>query len=141
MPDDQLAIAIGREGQNIKLVSRLTGWELEVKSEGQKVEEAKKTTDLAVQDLLKVDGISAKVADTLVKLDMADIRKIAGFTVEDLCVIEGIGEKTAQKIIAGAKKFLEENPGYGDKTAPAAAPKNLETKEVQKNESEETESK
>ena len=141
VPDDQLAIAIGREGQNIKLVSRLTGWELEVKSEGQKVEEAKKTTDMAVADLLKIDGISAKVADTLVKLGMADIRKIAGFTVPDLCVVEGVGEKTAQKIISGAKKFLEENPGYGEKAAPAAAAKDLETKEVQKNESKETESK
>ncbi|HBW22756.1 MAG: transcription termination factor NusA [Elusimicrobia bacterium GWA2_56_46] len=141
VPDDQLAIAIGREGQNIKLVSRLTGWELEVKSEGQKVEEAKKTNDMAVQDLLKVDGIGAKVADTLVKLGMSDIRKIAGFTVEDLCALEGIGEKTAQKIVSGANKFLEENPGYGNKTAPSAAPKVLENKEVQENESKETESK
>lgn len=141
VPDDQLAIAIGREGQNIKLVSRLTGWELEVKSEGQKVEEAKKNNDIAVNDLLKVDGIGAKVADTLVKLGMADIRKIAGFTVEDLCALEGIGEKTAQKIVSGARKFLEENPAYGNKTAPAAAPKDLETKEVKENEPEETESK
>ncbi len=46
VPDDQLAIAIGREGQNIRLVSRLTGWELEVKSEGQKFEETRKTTEL-----------------------------------------------------------------------------------------------
>jgi Holliday junction resolvasome RuvABC DNA-binding subunit len=72
---------------------------------------------------------------------MSDIRKIAGFTVEDLCALEGIGEKTAQKIVCGANKFLEENPGYGNKTAPSAAPKVLENKEVQENESKETESK
>ncbi len=137
VPDDQLAIAIGREGQNIRLVSRLTGWELEVKSEGQKVEEAKKTNDIALQDLLKVDGIGAKVADNLLKLGMGDIRKLAGFSAEDLCALEGIGEKTAQKIIAGAKKFLEENPDYG-KPAAAAAPNGPDTGEVQENDSKET---
>jgi transcription termination/antitermination protein NusA len=141
VPDDQLAIAIGREGQNIRLVSRLTGWELEVKSEGQKVEEAKKSNDMVLQDLLKVDGIGAKVADTLLKLGMGDIRKVAGFSAEDLCALEGIGEKTAQKMIAGAKKFLEENPDYGNKPAAAAAPKDLETKEVQENDPKETEAK
>lgn len=141
VPDDQLAIAIGREGQNIKLVSRLTGWELEVKSEGQKVEEARKSNDMAIQDLIKVDGIGAKVADTLVKLGMGDIRKIAGFTVEDLCALEGIGEKTAQKILAGARKFMEENPDYGNKTAPVEASRDLEAGEVKENEPKETESK
>jgi len=145
VPDDQLAIAIGREGQNIKLVSRLTGWDLEVKSEGQKVEETKKSNDMVMQDLLKVEGIGAKAAETLMKLGMGDIRRISGFKVEDLCALEGIGEKTAQKIIAGANKFLEENPGYGGKDAAAADGKapvrtpDLDPKEVQENDSKETE--
>ncbi|MBU2572566.1 MAG: transcription termination factor NusA [Elusimicrobia bacterium] len=137
VPDDQLAIAIGREGQNIKLVSRLTGWEVEVKSEGQKVEEAKKTNEMAVQDLLQVDGIGAKVADTLVKMGMDDIKKLATLKVEDLSSLQGIGEKTAQKIISGSQKFL-------DSLQPAvqsAVAEDLENKEVQKNEPEETENK
>jgi len=134
--DDQLAMAIGREGQNIRLASRLTGWDLEVKSEGQRFEETKRINDLAMQDLLKIDGIGAKVAETLITMNVTDIRKLAGFTEEDLCSLEGIGEKTAQKIIAGAKKFLEENPAYGQQPV-VEVPK---TEEV-KNEPEETESK
>ncbi|MEI7528733.1 MAG: transcription termination factor NusA [Elusimicrobiota bacterium] len=134
--DDQLAMAIGRDGQNIRLASRLTGWDLEVKSEGQRSEETKRVNDLAMQDLLKIDGISAKVAETFITMNVTDIRKLAGFTEEDLCSLEGIGEKTAQKIIAGAKKFLEENPNYGQQPVPEV-PK---TEEV-KNEPEETESK
>ncbi|MCX5791164.1 MAG: transcription termination factor NusA [Elusimicrobia bacterium] len=134
--DDQLAMAIGRDGQNIRLASRLTGWDLEVKSEGQRSEETKRINDLAMQDLLKIDGISAKVAETFITMNVTDIRKLAGFTEEDLCSLEGIGEKTAQKIIAGAKKFLEENPNYGQQPVPEV-PK---TEEV-KNEPEETESK
>jgi len=131
--DDQLAMAIGREGQNIRLASRLTGWEIEVKSEGQRFEETKRTNDLAMQDLLKIDGIGAKVAETLITMNVLDIRKLAGFTEGDLCSLEGIGEKTAQKIIAGAKKFLEENPNYGQQPA-QEAPRSEEVK----NESEET---
>ncbi|HBA60654.1 MAG TPA: transcription termination/antitermination protein NusA [Elusimicrobia bacterium] len=134
--DDQLAMAIGREGQNIRLASRLTGWEIEVKSEGQRFEETKRTNDLAMQDLLKIDGIGAKVAETLITMNVTDIRKLSGFSEADLCSLEGIGEKTAQKIIAGAKKFLEENPNYGQQPS-QEAPKSEEVK----NESEETESK
>ncbi|HAT72768.1 MAG TPA: transcription termination/antitermination protein NusA [Elusimicrobia bacterium] len=137
VPDDQLAMAIGREGQNIRLASRLTGWEIEVKSEGQRSEDNKRTTDMAMQDLLKIDGIGAKVAETLITMNVLDIRTVAGLTEEELCSLEGIGEKTAQKIIAGAKKFIEENPNYGQAAAQEEATK---TEEV-KNEPEETESK
>jgi N utilization substance protein A len=128
VPDDQLAMAIGREGQNIRLASRLTGWEIEVKSEGQRNEENKRTTDTAMQDLLKIDGIGSKVAETLITMNVLDIPTVAGLTEEELCSLEGIGEKTAQKILAGAKKFLEENPNYGQQAAQEEAPAAEEVK-------------
>ena len=57
VPDDQLAIAIGKDWQNIKLACRLTGWELDVKSESQKAKAEKAATD-AIQDLFAgVEGI------------------------------------------------------------------------------------
>ncbi|MCG2726635.1 MAG: transcription termination factor NusA [Elusimicrobia bacterium] len=109
VPDDQLALSIGKDGNNIRLVSRLTGWNLEVKSEGQKQQEARENTDIAVGDLLKVEGLGPKAADTLVKMGITDIEKLAGFKVEDLSSFQGIGEKTAQKIIDGAKKYVKGN--------------------------------
>ncbi|OGR45737.1 MAG: transcription termination factor NusA [Elusimicrobia bacterium GWC2_51_8] len=121
VPDDQLAIAIGREGQNIRLVSRLTGWQLEVKSEGQKLEEVRKNTEASTQDLLQIEGIGPKAADTLVKVGMNDIRKLSALSVADLTSFEGIGEKTAQKIISGAQKFIKEHPDYGNPQAKAAS--------------------
>lgn len=133
VPDDQLAMAIGREGQNIRLASRLTGWEIEVKSEGQRYEEQKRTTDQAMHDLLQIDGVGTKAAETLITMGVTDIPTLAGLTEEELCSLEGIGEKTAQKMIAGAKKFLEDNPNYGQQPAQEET---AETEEV-KNDSEE----
>ncbi|MEA3306456.1 MAG: transcription termination factor NusA [Elusimicrobiota bacterium] len=109
VPDDQLALSIGKDGNNIRLVSRLTGWNLEVKSEGQKQQEAKETSDSAVEDLTKVEGLGPKAADTLVKMGITDIEKLAGFKAEDLSSFHGIGEKTAQKIIEGAQKYVKDN--------------------------------
>ncbi|KAF0125578.1 MAG: N utilization substance protein A [Elusimicrobia bacterium] len=121
VPDDQLAIAIGREGQNIRLVSRLTGWELEVKSEGQKSEETRKTTELVANELLKVDGIGNKVAETLITMGIDSIQKLSVLTADQLSSFQGIGPKTAQRMIDGAKKFLEDNLGYDGTSTPAAA--------------------
>jgi len=108
VPDDQLAVAIGREGHNIRLVSRLTGWDIQVQSEEQRSKESNKNAQAAVETLSKVEGISTKVAETLVKMGITDITKISTLKIEDLAALQGIGEKTAQKIINGAKKYLED---------------------------------
>ncbi|HBE88700.1 MAG TPA: transcription termination/antitermination protein NusA [Elusimicrobia bacterium] len=122
VPDDQLAIAIGREGQNIRLVSRLTGWELEVKSEGQKFEETRKTTELVTNELLKVDGIGNKVAETLIAMGIDSIQKLSVLTADQLSSFQGIGPKTAQRMVDGAKQFLADNPGYDGTSKPAEKP-------------------
>ncbi len=122
VPDDQLAIAIGREGQNIRLVSRLTGWELEVKSEGQKFEESRKTTELVTNELLKVDGIGNKVAETLIAMGIDSIQKLSVLTADQLSSFQGIGPKTAQKMVDGAKQFLADNPGYDGTSRPSEKP-------------------
>ncbi|MBR4355195.1 MAG: transcription termination/antitermination protein NusA [Elusimicrobiaceae bacterium] len=106
VPDDQLAIAIGKDWQNIKLASRLTGWELEVKSETQKAQEGKEATDAIQAQLADVEGIGPKMAEVLQKAGFASIDQLANVSVEHLSTIQGIGEKTAAKIIEGAKKYV-----------------------------------
>ena len=106
--DDQLAIAIGKDWQNIKLASRLTGWTIEVKSESQKAQEGKQATDAIQSVLADVEGIGPKTAELLQKAGFTNIEKIAELDVEHLCTVQGIGEKTAAKIIEGAKKYVAE---------------------------------
>ncbi|MBO7191710.1 MAG: transcription termination/antitermination protein NusA [Elusimicrobiaceae bacterium] len=106
VPDDQLAIAIGKDWQNIKLACRLTGWELDVKSESQKAKAEKAATD-AIQDLFAgVEGIGPKMAEVLQKSGFTSVEQLAAATPEHLSTVQGIGEKTAAKIIEGAKKFV-----------------------------------
>lgn len=114
VPDDQLAIAIGKDWQNIKLASRLTGWNLEVKSESQKAQEGKEVTDAIQSELSDVEGIGPKMAEVLQKAGFTSIEKLAEMEPEHLCTVQGIGEKTAAKIIEGAKKYLAQSQEAAD---------------------------
>ncbi len=98
--EEQLALAIGKEGQNVRLAQKLTGWTLEVKSEGVKPAPAKAA---AASDLAALEGAGPKTIETLVKGGIATVARLADCTVEDLTALEGIGAKTAAKLIAAAK--------------------------------------
>jgi len=106
--DDQLAMAIGREGQNIRLASSLTGWEIKVESETQRAEAVKREKDVLIQELMKVEGVGLRLAENLVTMGVETIAQLAELQESVLQSIEGIGEKTAQKILAGAKKIQED---------------------------------
>ncbi|MBI3288401.1 MAG: transcription termination/antitermination protein NusA, partial [Elusimicrobia bacterium] len=99
VPEEQLALAIGKDGQNVRLAQKLTGWTLEVKSEVGR-------TPAAVAEgsgLATLEGVGPKTLETLIKAGITDVARLAACTVEDLTALSGIGEKTAAKIIANAK--------------------------------------
>ena len=106
VPDDQLAIAIGKDWQNIRLASRLTGWELDVKSESQKAQEDKAVMNSIQNVLASIEGVGPKTAELLQKAGFNSVEKLANVEIEHLCTVQGIGDKTAAKIIEGAKKHL-----------------------------------
>lgn len=92
--DDQLSLSIGRKGQNVRLASKLTGWQLDIRPLGEKV------------PLRSLDGVGEKTETLLQAAGIRSARDLARVTLEDLLKIEGIGEKTAEKILASAKKAL-----------------------------------
>jgi N utilization substance protein A len=98
--DDQLSLAIGKAGQNVRLAARLTGWHIDIKSESQ-IKEAK---EVAVSDLTKLSGVGKVTAQLLSQHGFTTIGKIAESSISDLSKISGIGAKLAEKIYKAAKK-------------------------------------
>jgi len=109
VPDDQIELAYGKEGINQALVEKLTEYQFEIKSESDKQKETSESFKKQVKRLTDIEGISQKVAETLVKMGYNDPEKIAKMSIEDLSSLSGIGEKTAQKIIESVSKHLSEN--------------------------------
>jgi len=103
--EEQLALAIGKDGQNVRLAQKLTGWTLEVKAEPPKPKAAAAAAG-ADESLSKLEGVGPKTLETLVKAGITDAAKLAAASVEDLKTA-GIGEKTAAKIVALAKAAVD----------------------------------
>lgn len=104
VPDDQLSLAIGKHGQNVRLASKLTNWELDIRTREeivQEKEEAKKT-----RAEMSLEGVGEKVLDSLIEAGLDSLEKIANAKTEQLTEIKGIGEKKAEKIIEAAKERL-----------------------------------
>jgi len=104
VPNDQLSLAIGRQGQNVRLASRLLGWRIDVKSE-QRYENLENP---GYQTLLAVDGIEEPLADQLLARSIFSIEKLAEAAVDDLIVLRSIDEEQAQRLIDTAKRLIEE---------------------------------
>ncbi len=103
--EEQLALAIGKDGQNVRLAQKLTGWTLEVKAEPAKP--AAKAAEVAGADasLATLEGVGPKTLEILVKAGITDAAKLSAASAEDLKTA-GIGEKTAAKILANAKAAM-----------------------------------
>lgn len=101
VPDDQLSLAIGRQGQNVRLASKLTGWRLDVRSKT-RYEEMQK---IKYETLLKVEGMTKEIADVLTQNEISSAEELAQATVEELKEI-GLDGKQAQALIAAAQHFM-----------------------------------
>lgn len=97
--DDQLSLAIGKRGQNVRLASKLTGWQLEIRSKSQ----AAAATIL----LREVKGVGPTMEERLKEGGIATVEQLAAATVEQLTAIKGIGDKTAEALLEAAKEALQ----------------------------------
>ena len=104
VPNDQLSLAIGRQGQNVRLASRLLGWRIDVKSE----QRYANLEDPGYQTLLAIHGIEEPLADQLLARGIFSIERLAEATVEDLIVIRSIDEEQAQHLIDTAVRLIGE---------------------------------
>ena len=107
VPDEQLSLAIGRRGQNVRLASQLTGWQIDIMTESQESERRQRefTERTALfQEALDVDEV---IAQLLVTEGFAAVEDVAYVEPHEIANIEGFDEDTAEELQARARDFLD----------------------------------
>ena len=108
VPDEQLSLAIGRRGQNVRLASQLTGWDIDILTEAEesdrRVEEFRARSQLFI-DSLDVDEV---IAQLLVTEGFSTIEEVAFVPVEELSAIEGFDDDVAKELRERGRQYLEQ---------------------------------
>jgi transcription termination/antitermination protein NusA len=102
VPDDQLSLAIGKKGQNVRLASRLTGWKLDVRSESEAEDEARR----ARASLTAISNIGDVTAELLYQNGFKSAEELAESDEETVGDIDGIGPERAGNILAAAREHV-----------------------------------
>jgi N utilization substance protein A len=107
VPDEQLSLAIGRRGQNVRLASQLCGWQIDIMTEAQESERRQRefTERTALfQEALDVDEV---IAQLLVTEGFATVEEVAYVEPHEVAAIEGFDEETADELQTRAREYLE----------------------------------
>jgi transcription termination/antitermination protein NusA len=118
--DTQLSLAIGKKGQNVRLASKLIGWNIDIKSEEEKrreIEAQMAALTAPGTALTQLEGVGPKTIEKLEAAGITSIEKLADMTPEQLVEIPGIGEKMVEKIHQSVAAYFE-----ALETAATAAP-------------------
>ena len=116
VPDEQLSLAIGRRGQNVRLASQLSGYEIDIMTEEE--ESAKRQEEFRIRSETFMAGLDVDdmMAGLLVSEGFASIEEIALVDVDELTDIDGLDEDTALELQARSRDFLEaENKRLNEK--------------------------
>ena len=114
VPDDQLSLAIGRRGQNVRLASQLTGWQIDIMTESQESERRQRefTERTALfQEALDVDEV---IAQLLVTEGFASVEDVAYVEPSEIASIEGFDDDTAEELQTRAREYLEKEAAEYD---------------------------
>jgi len=104
VPDDQLSLAIGKNGQNVRLAVKLTGWRIDVKSESM----AAVQQEEGYKSLMKIPGVGEATAERLFGEGFKSIAMIAAADPDMLSSLQGVGEKSASQWIEAAGQIIEQ---------------------------------
>jgi N utilization substance protein A len=109
--EKQQSLAIGKKGQNVRLASKLIGWQIDVKSEEQKKQEVLSVMESLTSSstsLSELEGISDRIIERLREAGIENVERILEMGEEKLKEIQGVGDKTAAKIMEAARDLFEE---------------------------------
>ena len=107
VPETQLSLAIGRRGQNVRLASQLTGWEIDILTEDQESERRQKEFLERSQMFMETLEVDEVIAQLLVTEGFATIEEVAYVDLSEISAIEGFDDDTAGEIQSRAREALE----------------------------------
>jgi N utilization substance protein A len=107
VPDEQLSLAIGRRGQNVRLASQLTGWQLDILTEAEESERRQKEFAERTTLFMESLDVDETVAQLLASEGFATIEDVAFVPLDELSAVEGFDEDTAQELQTRATEFIE----------------------------------
>jgi len=107
VPDDQLSLAIGRRGQNVRLASQLTGWDIDILTEAEESERRQKEFAERTQTFMDALDVDEMLAQLLASEGFDSVEEVAYVALEDIAEIEGFDEGMAQELQMRAREHLE----------------------------------
>jgi len=130
VPEDQLSLAIGRKGQNVRLASKLLGWEIDIKSDTEKKQEILTQMDqisqVAEEDPLAVlEDLDEDIEEILIDAQIDSVQKLASRTATNIANIAEIDQETASQIVASAVAFINRQKAQAESEQAQEAPEEV----------------
>ncbi len=107
VPDEQLSLAIGRRGQNVRLASQLTGFEIDIMTEEEEGEKRQKEYAERSRLFMEVLDVDDMIANLLVSEGFARVEEVAFVDINEIALIEGFDDETAEELQTRAQEWLE----------------------------------
>ncbi len=107
VPDDQLSLAIGRRGQNVRLASQLTGWDIDILTEEEESQRRQKEFNERTRLFMDCLDVDEMVGQLLATEGFSSIEEVAYVELGDIASIDGFDEDTATEIQSRAREWLD----------------------------------
>lgn len=114
VPDEQLSLAIGRRGQNVRLASQLTGWDIDILTEAEESERRQKEFVERTESFMAALDVDEVVGQLLAAEGFTSVEELAFVEIGEIASIEGFDEETAEEIQNRAKDYLARIEGEQD---------------------------
>jgi transcription termination/antitermination protein NusA len=107
VPDDQLSLAIGRRGQNVRLASQLTGWDIDIMTEAEESERRQKEFGERTLRFTEALDVDEMLAQLLASEGFDSVEELAYVDQAEIASIDGLDEETADEIHIRAREYLD----------------------------------
>lgn len=107
VPDEQLSLAIGRRGQNVRLASQLTGWDIDIMTEAEESERRQKEFNERTKLFMDALDVDEMVGQVLASEGFAQVEELAFVDSSEISSIDGFDDETAEEIQSRARDFLD----------------------------------